>query len=377
MNGQNLGNINPNSNNNDDIEMLGNTTAIPPIPKVNNGLPETIVTGPVKDFEPPKNSVGELPPKDDGPKKKKEKKVLFVILIIVLILGVAFGVYYYLNMAKKKSLDNQVKTNNLVLELGSSIETDITKYATFNGISSANCVLDTTKIDNKNVGTYDYTITCGTNKYTGKVVVQDTVSPKVTTKDVTASLNETIKPESFIETCDDSTVCSYEFNDENAVKTDLATAGTYIVSIKVKDASGNTVIVNGNLTVTGNSITSYLECTSPVTLQTSYSGTTFSVDKLGFDSSNTFVSSASRIIKYVFLKASDYTSIKQNNENASSYDNISGTLAWDDTNYTLSITNNLPLNTLTSDYGSTFPTDYNTIKSFYENKQYTCENIAK
>jgi hypothetical protein len=374
----NLGNVTPNQNN-DDIEVLGNTTVIPPITSQNNGLPEinNIGVNPIN-FDPPKkDNIGIIPPKKEKPPKDTKKKVLFVLLILILIAGVAAGVYFYLKIAKEKAIANEVKTNTITIELGSELSSDINTYASFNGVTSTNCVLDTSKVDKGTIGKYDYTITCGSNNYKGVLVIQDTVAPKVTLKDVTKTLNDSISPEDFINSCDDKSECKYLFNDEASVKTDMATAGTYTVMIKVEDTSGNNVVVTGNLNVVNGTIAAYLKCSSEYMLHSKYNATYHYLDSFGIDNGNNYLGIATREKIYVFLQASEYNTVKEQNEKNTSFDDTTGTLSWDDKQYSLTISSDLSKTTLDSEYGSTFPSTYNGIKSYYENKGYTCESVTK
>jgi hypothetical protein len=378
----NLGNVTP-VQNNDNIETLGNTTVIPPIPPDNNGIPEMSGIGVNPSnigniTQPMKEDIGVIPPKKEEPPKHTGKKVLFVILIILLIAGVAVGVYYYLNLAKNKTNTSLVKTNNMTLELGEDIPTDITKYATFSStINSTNCTLDTSKIDNKTIGNYSYTITCGTNTYNGTLAVKDTVAPTVSVQDVYKTVGETVTPDDFILSCKDATACTSKYNDEASVTNDLKTAGTYAIAIVVTDASGNNVNVTGNLIVVNGTVSAYLKCTSSYAMQSEYRGTYHSVDTLAIDSSNSYLGITKRSVIYVFLQASEYNTVKEKNLNEIKFGDYTGKFTWDDTNYSLTIDTYVDSKTLDTEFGSTFPKDYNTIKTYYEGKGYTCESVTK
>ena len=76
---------------------------------------------------------------------RKTNKLIFVIIIVLLIAAVGVGVYIFLNMSNKPA-SVSVTPKEVKIEVGSEVSTNILDYATFNGVNSANCSLDTSNI---------------------------------------------------------------------------------------------------------------------------------------------------------------------------------------------------------------------------------------
>ena len=114
---------------------------VPPIP---NGLVQTPV----------------MSPEEPKPKKKKNK-LIFVIIIVLLIAAVGVGVYIFLNVSNKPAKIG-VTPKEVEIEAGAEVSTNIEDYATFTGINSANCSLDTSNITYTSVvgAEYSFSITC-------------------------------------------------------------------------------------------------------------------------------------------------------------------------------------------------------------------------
>jgi hypothetical protein len=317
-----------------------------------------------------KEDIGVIPPKKMEKKdNSKFKKGLFIVLIIILIIGVAFGVYYYLSIANSNA---KVKPKNIVMELGSTVSTNPSFYADFNGVAPENCVMNTTQINTKQVGTYNYSITCGNKTYNGVVNVKDTIAPKTNLQDVVKVVGESVEAKEFIVSCDDASTCSYEFGDLNAITSDLQTPGEYSVDIIVSDTSGNKSTVKGTLNVLSKKITAYLSCTGEATSLKDYAGYTYTYDTFAIDDTNTYLGIAYRIKRYSFLKTDEYTKVKTDNNGKTEYDGTKGIINFDDTLKYLNIENKLTNDDLTKEYGSEFPNNYNSIKTYYEQKGYVC-----
>ena len=346
---------------------------IPPVQPVSYDIPETI-----NNFNttPVFNEIGTVPPiadipvatptmnTDDPKPKKKTNKLIFVIIIVLLIAAVGVGVYIFLNMSNKPA-SVSVTPKEVKIEVGSEVSTNILDYATFNGVNSANCSLDTSNITDTSVlgNEYTFSITCGTSAYRGTATIVDTTLPSAVPKDVTVQVNGEVSPQNFISSCTDATDCSYAFSDPEAVNGYLAKAGEYTVEITVTDEAGNTSAVSATLIVTEDEVPElYLTCSlNDETLQ------------LGITAS-TFTGNATRTYTFTFGSIDEYNSFKTQNENNESvtYQNVTGVPSFDDATLTLTLTQNLTKADLDREEGSTLPTTYGELRQYYGAKGYSC-----
>ena len=128
-----------------------------------------------------------------------------------------------------------VTPKEVEIEVGSEVSTNIDDYATFTGINSANCSLDTSNITDTSVlgNEYTFSVTCGANTYNGTATIVDTTAPSAVPRDVTVQLNGEVSPQDFVSSCTDATDCAYAFSDPEAVNEYLAATGEYSVDIIV------------------------------------------------------------------------------------------------------------------------------------------------
>ena len=346
---------------------------IPPVSPVSYDVPEAITNF---NTTPIFNEIGTVPPISDipvqtpimnteGPKpKKKTNKLIFVIIIVLLITAVGVGVYIFLHMSKKAETPSVV-TKNVEIEAGSEISTNIEDYATFKGINSSSCTLDTSNITDTSVfgNEYTFSIKCGNSTYDGKATIVDTVAPSAVSKDVTVQVNGEIKPEDFVSSCNDATECAYAFSDANEVSKYVASAGEYSVDIIVTDKAGNTSTISAMLTVTLDDVPDlYLSC--------SLNSETY---KLGITASN-FTGKAKRIYTFKFNSADEYNSFKSQNSDKESltYENVTGIPSFDDDALTLTLTQDLTKAQLDQEEGTTLPNTYGELRQYYNNQGYTC-----
>lgn len=340
---------------------------IPPVEPVSYDIPETI-----NNFNttPVFNEIGTVPPIPSGPvqtppvtpeapkPKKKQNKLIFVLILVLLIAAVGVGVYIFLNMSNGGA-SVSVTPKNVEIEVGSQISTNIEDYATFNGVASSSCSLDTSNITDTSVigAEYSFSITCNGVTYNGTAVVVDTTAPVVVLKEVTVQVNGSVAPEDFIDTCTDESSCSYEFSDANTVNGYLANIGNYHVDIIVRDEAGNEETVTATLMVVEEEVPDlYLSC--------SMNNETV---RLGITSS-TFTGNAVRTYTFT-LSESEYNTFKSQNENSAevTYQNITGAPSFDDTTFTLTLMQNLTKAQLDQETGSTLPTAYGDLNRYFEN----------
>lgn len=308
-------------------------------------------------------------------KKKPMNKVLFVIIIIVLMAAVAFGVYYFLNISNKVT----VNTKDVQIGIGETLSDNINDYATITGSKAGTCTLNNRNVNTTVAGEYEFTITCGEESYTGKITVADLEAPSVSLNTVYKVVNESVTVDEFIDECSDMSNCTSNFVDENAVNTNLATAGgPYDVAINVADEAGNSKEVTGKLYVTPYSIQVFRSCESPSSNVDNYQATKTTTDYLpiGNDTTNglVYLGVSQRIYTYTFTDAGSYESVVADHPDTLTFDGITGTASYNDDDLTFQITTDLSLETLNSEAGGTFPTTYEELSVYYNNLQYTCNN---
>lgn len=351
---------------------IPDVNAIPPVQPVSYDIPETI-----NNFNTTSvfNEIGTVPPIPDGPiqtpvinsnepkKSKKVNKLIFVIIIVLLIAAIGVGVYIFLNVSNRPASVN-VTLKDVEIEVGGNVSTDINDYATFKGVNSASCSLDTSNITDTNAvdATYTFNITCGAKTYSGNVKIVDKTAPLVVLKEVTAQVNGEIKPEDFIDSCTDVSECTYEFSDTSKVNGYLGAAGNYHIDIIVKDKVGNETKVTGTLIVTEEEVPDlYLTCTA-----------NNEKIKMGLTSS---VITGSIYRSYSFtLSESEYKDFKTKNDgkNEVTYQNVTGVPSFDDNSFTLTITQKLSKDNLEQEKGSTLPESYGELRQYFTSLGYTC-----
>ena len=317
-----------------------------------------------------KEDIGLLPPgrNDNYRKLSLIKKILFTIVILASLAAIGYGLYYYLSLANSKA-KNRVKTNELIVDIGASLSTNPEDYATFKGISSANCYVDLKQVDSKSVGKYTYSIVCGNEKYPGSIIIKDGVLPVVTTKPITKIKNSDLLAEDFIITCEDDSKCTHKFKDDSKVKEYLSSAGEYEILIITSDESNNQVESKEKLTVIEADIAYYLTCTNMgFSEDNSYMKT--QEDKLAFDNNNSFLGIANRKIVFNYFESNKYKNEKSGN--STGFKDYQGTVTYNDDKYEVTFNFVLDNETLNSEYANEFPTDYLNIWAFYVTKNFTC-----
>ena len=115
---------------------------------------------------------------DKKPEKKGSfiKNLLFIILVLALMGGVAFGVYYYLRLAKNNENNVNVKPafnlNKMQINEGDEVPQSLSEYGDFSKIDISNCKLDTSEVKNNVPGNYTYYVMCNGSKYSESFVVK-------------------------------------------------------------------------------------------------------------------------------------------------------------------------------------------------------------
>ena len=318
-----------------------------------------------------KEQIGFLPPEKEEKKKKKNIVKLFVTIIIVCfsIALVGFGVYYYLSLANSKA-KKKVILKDLVFDVDTSLSTSPLDYATFNGISSTNCYVNTKDVDTKKSGKSNYSIVCGNEKYDGTITILDKTPPEAVLKTVNKKVNDSIEASEFIESCTDDSECIYSFMDEQQVKASIQNVGSYTVRIKVSDTSGNSIYLDGTLNVTSSDIAYYLECSSPLN-NSSEEYVSSIIDELGFNDKDEYLNTLNRTTSYMYLDSNAYKTDKENSgDNA--FKNQTGIVSFDDSKYTVKVTYAISKEQFESESNQSDLNNYETINNYYNSKSYIC-----
>lgn len=314
-----------------------------------------------------KEEIGFLPPRLEIKKKKGNILKIFVTIIIVIvsIFLVGFGVYYYLSLANSKA-KNRVIPKDLVYEKGVSLSNNPADYATYNGISSTNCYVNTKSVDINKSGNYTYQVVCGNDTYNGSITISDSEAPKVTVKTVNKKVNDSIKAEEFIVECIDDTLCTYAFMDEKMVLNSMLTPGSYTVKLKVSDSSSNSVYIDAILNVSSSDIAYYLECKSPMSMPDDTYAIVTS-DTFFFNFSDLYLNVANRTVNFLYLDSSAYQSAKQENTD-SVFKNQTGNVTYQDDKYTVLVQMAITKEML----NNTEFTSLEQIQDYYKSMSYTC-----
>lgn len=324
-------------------------------------------------------NIGTVPPPNNQAttnqsKKKGMNKTLFVILIIVLIVAVAFGVYYFLNISNKVT----VNVKEVTVGVGETLSDNISDYATISGKDASSCTLNTRNVDTSTLGDYQFTITCGDDQYTGTVKVSDIDAPDVTLNTVYKTINSTVTIDEFVAECTDPSGCTTTFANESTVNSYLATAGgPYTIEINATDDAGNSEVVSAELYVTPYAITFYRSCESPSNEVSGYQATKTVTDFFPMGNDGTGIvhlGVSQRIYTYVFTNADEYNSVIGDKTQTITFDGITGRAAYNDEDMTLQITTNLSMDTLNTEAGGAYPTTYNDLGTYYTNLSYVCSN---
>ncbi len=324
-------------------------------------------------------NIGQVPPSNTPTNNKTNKKgmnkTLFIVLIIVAIVAVAFGVYYFLSISSKAT----VNLKEVNIGVGDVVSDNINDYATISGDASS-CALNTRNINAQAIGTYSFTITCDGEVYEGTANVVDMIAPVVTLNSaVYKAINSTVTVDEFVESCTDPSNCTTSFTNEATVTNYLSTAGgPYSVEITATDDSGNETIYTSNLYVTPYPIRLFKDCESPSSEVSGYQATKTTRDYLpiGYDANNvySYLGVSQRIYTYVFTDTEEYSSVIGEKPQTLTFDGITGQAAYDDDNQTITIYTDLSVDTLNSEAGGAFPTTFVEINSYYTNLGYTCSN---
>lgn len=299
----------------------------------------------------------QIPSEENKKKKKGNNKILLIILIVVLIAGVGFGLYYVLVLSKQKTTTTAVTITPILTEVerGTSMEEIASNFATVTNYDINSCTVDT-DLDTLTVGSYEYTVTCGTATASQTVAVTDTSAPFATAMDVIVAPGEEVAPEDFIYGIDEEiSGCTFEF--ENPV--DTSAEGTYQVQINISDAYENVSNITANLIVDANAPQSFLYCQDNADEVTSY--------RFGIDASGNLYNSK-QIVTYSYEDEAAYNTAVQEYKNTNSLNNVTGIASFDSQSLQITLMQDIDTTELATAFNlSVFPTTDAEIETLFTN----------
>ncbi len=302
-----------------------------------------------------------------GNKKKGMSKNTILILVVLLIAIIGAGVYFVLNNTKKTA--GTITLNDMQLELGSELSTAISDYATISGFDVSTCKLDTSKVDPKKMGAYDYSVTCGTTSKSAKIIMQDKTAPVVVLKEVMVYPGSSVKIEDFILSCSDASNCTYELEDKTQDLNALAqNEGTYQINLIVSDDYDNQTIVTLSLNVSTSAPVKYMYCTPSMNSDTTLNASVELAYNYGIDN-NDMLSTIQKIQTYTYDVQEDYLEAK------AGYNTTQGSVVFDDDEFIITVTQNLTPAELSTEFNvNPFPTEYSELRQFNLNQGISCKN---
>ncbi len=332
---------------------------------------------PEKKIEPKKEN------KRDNNDKKPEKKgsfiknLLFIILVLALMGGVAFGVYYYLRLAKNNENNVNVtpafNLNKMQINEGDEIPQSLSEYGDFSKIDISNCNLDTSEVKNNVPGNYTYYVMCNGSKYSESFVVKskdgsdEPNTPTVTKRlNVTTYFNYTIKGEQLnierLISSDDN--LTFSFVDKEKYKEDMYNIGLQKVEIKAVDEENNENTYYAFVYVINEEPKMKFKCISP---------NNSLIDEIIFNKNKENMNNSVRMYEYTFDETEYSNMIETVTNGTIKINENEGNAILDYTNKKITILKDLPTETLNSEYGGTFPSTYSEVSNYYRNSlKYTC-----
>lgn len=172
-------------------------------------------------------------------KKRRSQKAKLIdsikILSLVLILLVAYAIIDSVTVSHK---------DTVYAEAGGAMPTVEDFFpATERAEAKSAQLIVAPGVDTMQLGSYDVQLQIKGKTYPCKLVVEDTVAPQATTKDISAFSIESVRPEDFIESITDVTDVTVTF-----AKAPDANAEEQTVKLLLTDLGGNTATVSAKMT---------------------------------------------------------------------------------------------------------------------------------
>lgn len=312
---------------------------------------------------------------DSKKEKKKLSKTTILILVILLIFAIGAGIYFVLNYVKESKPKGSITLRDpLTWELGQDLSSNVEDYATITGYDLSTCSVDTSKVDNKKMGSYDYTITCGAISKSGKMVLQDKKAPNVVVKEVSVVPNASIALDDFIVSCQDFSKCSYVLEDEKTNLDEMImNEGTYHFNIIVSDDYNNQTVVKLTLNVTNDAPVKNMFCSLTSTKDEELKADVEITYNYGINS-NDVLATTEKIYTYTFENREAYQNVKNSFDEGKGINGVVGVTVFDDDEFMITITNELAIDSLVKEFNvSNFSTDYYELKQFNIDQGISCK----
>ncbi len=352
---------------------------IPPQPSMENNsvppvVPQPAYTNPQTINQ---NTIGTTPPisyePEKKPKAKNNNKILFIIIIVLVLAVVGFGTYYvlkYTDLLNNNAKDVTITTKNLEFNMGNELSSNVADYAEISGTEYTNCNVDYGNIDINKAGVYEYTVSCGEVKKSGKITILDTTSLKVTLTDVYKVKGDDLDVKEFAQA---NTNYNYEFVEAAEVEKYLdSEPGTYPIKIKVTDnATNKSVEVDGNLIILSYPLKGFLTCSSKEQNVENYSAKMIVNEKFailnGGTIANAYGNLTYEIYTFSFTDEQEFTKLldEYNNSGTVNINNITGNTEIDESKKTITITNLRKNEEVIAEYGADNLKSYDTIKKYF------------
>jgi hypothetical protein len=334
-------------------------------PNMNNNVFGAVPT-------PPMGNMG------NGTNKKKKLKFTKTTIIIIVVLVIAIigcAIYLILNNATSTQTKGNISTKDLFLELGKPLSTEISDYAVITGFNVSTCTVDTSNVNTKRMGSYEYTVSCGSTTQKGSIVLRDQTAPVVVVKELMVAPGTLVSLEDFIVSCDDYTKCSYELEDANqSLETLVQTVGDYKLNLIVSDDYDNKETVELSLVVSDSAPVRYMYCTPTSTQDDDLKATLELSYNYGINMDDVLVKTEKTYV-YTFDEEEDYLKVKDSYSETTGINGILGQTLFDDENFTITIFVNMTDTDLGTEFNmNPFPTDYEGLRQFNIEQGITCKN---
>lgn len=323
-------------------------------------------------------NIGKVPPGYTIDEKKpfKLSKPIFIIIVAIVIIGIGSGLYYYLSRTKTKAV-NAVVPKTVEVEVNTRLSLKLDDYATFKDVNPTNCILNIKSVDASKVGTYPFVISCGVNKYQGKVIIKDSKGPEVVTKVVVKKANDEIDVNDFIKSCIDNTKCSFELTNFDQIKEEAKSEGFYNVNITASDEKKNVTYVNSLLIILDKDVNRVLSCENKEENVKLFDGVSYIKDDFLFsqDKELLYNGTSIRTVVYKFNKEKEYNQFKKTitEDGMITIDDKTGKASYNDQSLIINLRNYISLELLKKENNNDFPLYTRSIINLYEKKDYSCE----
>ena len=176
-----------------------------------------------------------------------------ITLIVVLVFLVAVGIFLF--MSTRSPIYQSIK-----VEAGSQ-ELDVTQFLKEKE-TKATLKTEITEDMLKTVGEHEIVIDVNGKEYTSTMIVEDTVAPSATVKNVTVYKNQNVTKEMFVENIQDQTAVTI------SLKNDISTKeiGKYDVEIVLEDEGENTTSLKAVLEVKQDDVAPTISGTKDITV---------------------------------------------------------------------------------------------------------------